>query len=482
MLRDRSRARPRTHPVLSLAPFALAFGALLLLPGVALAQRRPFPQNGGYTYGFLPNTVGAKDALASYRAWKAKYLKSDCGGGTYRVEFTSPRGSTVSEGQGYGMVLTAYFGDRTEFDGLWKFAQKNFAKEHGLMGWKVSCTGFFKDEGGSGSATDGDNDIGLALVAAVDQWGEEYRQPAMEYLAKLKKVDFEACEKTGRVMAKAGDWGDGCEFSNTSYWMPGYYRVFAQFTGDSFWKKAADDAVELYLISRNPVTGLAPNEVDEHGAPHDNQTYVDYNGARTPWRLATEYAWYGTPGAKDALDKMTDWAESVGIAKLVDGYHIDGRPRGQYTMQNPWIGGWACGAVAKSQYAANRFGAAFKAIDDDEGGYYGSSLRSLYLLFLSGNFWRPLSPLPAHAGVGSAPAGADATASVTTADSAAPGASAPSGGTAAPSGPPPTSMPAGCGGCGCASNGRSGASGAAVAVLAALALRRRKPRDPGGAA
>jgi endo-1,4-beta-D-glucanase Y len=380
--------------------------AFALVPASARAQSKPFPQNGAYAHGFVPGKITAADVLSSYANWKSRYLKSDCGNGYYRVEFGSPNGSTVSEGLGYGMILTAYLGDRAAFDGLWKFALKNVYHD-GLTGWKVTCSGSMNasGEGGDNTATDGDTDIGLGLVAAIDQWGDSYRPAAINYLAALKKVDFTTCEPSGRNVSKAGNWGGGCDHSNTSYFMPAFYRVFQELTGDPFWGKAADDAVALWLINRNPRTGLVGNEVDQNGATVYDQTFVNYNGCRVPWRAVLDYLWYGTPGAKDVTDKMTDWAGSMGIANLVDGYNTDGTAmkEGKYTQNNAWVGGWACGAMSKSQAAVDDFAADFKSISDDNGGYYGSSLRTLYLLMLSGNFWKPGTPSMNHAGGAASP-------------------------------------------------------------------------------
>jgi hypothetical protein len=369
--------------------------ALAFITSEVAAQNKPFPFAAHDKYGFLPSTIRASDARSSYDNWKSKYLKSDCGGAYYRVEFDSPPGSTVSEGMGYGMVLTAYFGDKKEFDGLLAFVKKNYNSD-GMMGWKVTCSGFDQRNGAAGdsSATDGDTDIGFALVAAVDQWGDEYRQPALDFLTTLEKVDYQACPASSHNMAKAGNWGGGCDFSNTSYWMPGYYRVFHEFSGDPFWGKAADDAVALYLKSRNASTGLLPNQVDENGVPGQDQGYVDYNGCRIPWRAVADYLWHGTTDVKTVTDKLTDWANGIGIANIVDGYKTDGTPTGQFTQLNPWAGSWACGAMSKSQAVVDAFAEDFKGIDINEGGYYGTSLRTLYLLMLSGNFWRPGAVVP----------------------------------------------------------------------------------------
>ncbi|HEY1698032.1 MAG TPA: glycosyl hydrolase family 8 [Polyangiaceae bacterium] len=453
---------------------ACAVLAGVSVAGPARAQRRPFPQHPGYAHGFVPAGITNEMVQSSYRNWKNRYLMNDCGEGTYRVDFDSPHGSTVSEGMGYGMVIAAYMGERDVFDGLWKFVQKNLDKD-GLMGWKVTCKGFDESVGGAGSATDGDADIGFALVAAIDQWGDAYRQTALDYLATLKRVDFTTCPDTRRNVAKMGNWGGGCDHSNTSYWMPGYYRVFAELTKDDYWSKAADDAIALWLSNRNAKTGLVADEVDGHGVTVKGKGHVDYNGCRIPWRAALDYLWYGTAGAKDLDDRMTDWATSVGIGNLVDGYETDGKPtsNAKYRQLNVWVGGWTCGAMTKSQASVDAFAGDFAHIADDNGSYYGSSLRTLYLLMLSGNFWKPggLPPLAASAAV-PAPS---------VAPSASPADAGPPPGVpvdprhplAFPPAPPPRAT------CGCDVVGSSGPGGGAWLAVAAAGLaigRRRRAR------
>jgi endoglucanase len=112
--------------------YLLALG-LSVAASAASAQNKPFPQNVRYPHGFTSSSLSSADARAVYDVWKQRYLKTDCGNGYYRVEFNNPTGTTVSEGMGYGMLLTAYYGDRAAFDGLWKFVQKNVNVD-GLMG------------------------------------------------------------------------------------------------------------------------------------------------------------------------------------------------------------------------------------------------------------------------------------------------------------------------------------------------------------
>lgn len=448
--------------------------ALGLVAPSVFAQNRPFPQNVVYPHGFRTTRLTADDARTQYDLWKTRYLKTDCGNGNIRVEFGSPTGTTVSEGMGYGMVLTAYFGDKASFDGLWKFVQKNI-NGNGVMGWKVDCNGYVAADGGQSSATDGDLDIAFALRVAMDQWGDTYRQPATTYLSAVKAQDFTTCGN-GRVMAKAGDWGSptntggGCNGgSNTSYWMPGYYRVFNEFTGDGFWIKAASDAYALLLANRNATTGFVGNEVDQNGAIANGQNQVDYNGCRIPWRIATDFVWYGTADAQTFDDTLTDWAATHGINNLVDGYLVDGTPQGTWRQSNPWTGGWAVGAMTKDQARVDQFTDWFKGCNADDD-YYATSLRSLYMLILTGNFWRPGTSASGGSG------GAGGATAHPTGGSSGGSVSAGAGGTGAANG---SSSKSGCG-CRTAGYGAPFTAFSAVPVaIGIMSLRRRRRRTSG---
>jgi MYXO-CTERM domain-containing protein len=461
-----------------------ALAASLLASAPAHAQAKPFPTSGHYAHGFLPSSVTSAVVQSSYANWKTKYLLTDCGSGYYRVDNATGDASTFSEGQGYGLVITAYMGDKTAFDGLWAFAKKNFNPMFGLMGWHFTCSGFTTSDGGAGSATDGDTDAAMGLLVAAAQWGGTYAQEAMSYLATLKSVDFTTCSPSGRNIATAGNWqGSGaCTASgggsNTSYWMPGYYRVFQAFTGDSFWGKAADDAVDLYNIAADPTTGIIVNEVDQDGVPVSGQTY-DYNSCRIPWRAALDYLWWGTAGSQQAVTKITNWANTVGITKIVDGYDGNGTATGQYTGIQAFVGGFAAGASGNSQSVVDTFSTYFVSIDNDNGTYYGSSLRTLYTLMLSGNQWNPLEVL-SDAGV---PPAGDGGMPVDQGDSGTvPGddggvstmPSPPEDGGPAAQATPGKSSSSGCG-CRLASGGSPLVAGAGlVSLLALLAGRRRR--------
>ncbi|HEX5497688.1 MAG TPA: glycosyl hydrolase family 8, partial [Thermomicrobiales bacterium] len=135
--------------------------------------RRPFPQHVDYPGAaiFPDHRSRAErdgDVALAYDRWKARYVVAagnDDGRPLYRIAFAKPgkadHAVTVSEGQGYGMVVLAHMAGhdpdaQTIFDGLWRFARAHpSCIDDRLMNWRIPQTG------GSGcdSAFDGDNDM-----------------------------------------------------------------------------------------------------------------------------------------------------------------------------------------------------------------------------------------------------------------------------------------------------------------------------------
>jgi endo-1,4-beta-D-glucanase Y len=376
--------------------FLLVMG--IICSGVLFAQNRPFPQNVNYGYGFKASNITTAKINTNYINWKTKYLKT-CVNGNVRVEtFSEPnRTITFSEGQGYGMMIAAYMGDKIVFDKLWSYA-KSMLNSRGVMGWQSDCYGFTgcagKDESACGSpygfvsATDGDLDIAMGLCIASNQWGGSYSSEAISYINNLKANNFRYSAADGRWIQEWRDGGDET-WGNTSYWCPGFYRVFKDFTGDNAWDAIAADTYTLLLGTRNATTGFNGNSVSVNMTTRE--TKVDYNGARSPWRYVMDYLWTGNQQAKDLTDKLTYWANSQGITTLIDGYEMDGTraPGYNWTASPAWTGAWACGSMSTSKEIVDKFSAHFDTCNYD--GYYFSTLRIIYELVLTGNFWRPVT-------------------------------------------------------------------------------------------
>jgi hypothetical protein len=131
------------------------------------------------------------------------------------------------------------------------------------------------------------------------------------------------------------------------------------------------------------------------GARASSYTYTDDVGsdaARTPWRIATDYVWYGTSSAKPFLDKITTWFKGKGIANVGLWYKGDGGgsqhpDAAKHSVID--LGAFACGAVAFDQATADEFAVEVKELPTTSGfdaNYFSRSLRAIYLSLLTGGF------------------------------------------------------------------------------------------------
>src|SRR5258708_11621753 len=89
------------------------FIILLFLSSHLFAQHiaRPFPQHVQYTNGSIrPNHISQAQldqlTLNFYNQWKKRYIKTGCHPGEYYVWYELKGKQCVSEGQGYGMIIS----------------------------------------------------------------------------------------------------------------------------------------------------------------------------------------------------------------------------------------------------------------------------------------------------------------------------------------------------------------------------------------
>jgi endo-1,4-beta-D-glucanase Y len=340
---------------------------------------------------FTPTTVTLSDADATYDSWKSRFLE-DCGGGLWRVKWSTAT-LTVSEGIGYGMLLTVAHDEQPIFDGLWQY-YKNNRDGAGLMNWQRSgCEGA---PAGNNAATDADLDTAMALVMASHRWSATpYLADAQALIGAIQAHETVIADD-GLAILRPGDVFGGQSCLNFSYFAPGYYRAFAQVEGTdaAFWNKLADDTYTVLGRAANTTTGLVPNWCDEQGqstpAGPDgcaNYTFADEYGsdaARTPWRIATDFVWWRGSASRLWLERLTGWVKSVGIANVGGRYALDGTA----TATNHsvvLVGAFADAALAHDQETADAFFQELSALPPSTG-YYSSSLRALYLLLPVGRF------------------------------------------------------------------------------------------------
>ena len=131
--------------------FLAAIALLVFMPGALSAQgpNRPFPQHAAYTVASIRPTnisAGALDdsVRAFYDRWKGLYLAPGCVPSQYYIRGGTemPSGLGVSEGQGFGMVITAFMAGhdpdaKAIFDGLYGYFRAHPSEiNRDLMAWR----------------------------------------------------------------------------------------------------------------------------------------------------------------------------------------------------------------------------------------------------------------------------------------------------------------------------------------------------------
>jgi endo-1,4-beta-D-glucanase Y len=345
----------------------------------------------------MATNKNSQDALNNYNTWKTNFVES-CSNGRYRVKFDAPS-ETVSEGIGYGMLLSVYMADKTLFDGLWLYYKDN-RNANGVMNWKINgCSGI----NGANGATDAELDAAFALIVADYQWASagtiNYKNDAKALIATIKTHEVEA----NTFVLKPGDQFGGSQITNPSYFSPAYYRAFGTFTNDAtFWNQVAAKSYTIInnnLTQNNAVGGLVSDwctatgaySSDAGGYKNGGKTY-NYDAARTPWRIAVDYLWYGNADAKIYAKKSSDFVRINlnGTSNIKDGYNQDGSLSGQW-HNSTFVGAFACAAMAGENQA--HLNASYTDLNqiNDATSYFNQTLKTLYSLLLTGNFYLPVN-------------------------------------------------------------------------------------------
>ena len=306
-------------------------------------------------------------------------IEKDKGGNNY-----------VSEGTGYGMLMMVYFSDNTtsyqaQFDKLWAF-YKAGSNQHGLMNW--SFGGLNPYDNKANAATDAEMDVAAALIMASYQFGDEkYLDEARTLLKNVKQYEF---EENG--LHKPGDaWNDK---KNPSYIAPAYYRLFAKVDTENaeFWNTTAMNA-NYALLEANSAeysTGLFDNWSDAKGKGLDGN--YGYDAARTPWRLAQDFYWFGESKAKTMLDKLGTWVSSKAAKDIRGNINRNGSAEGWAAHNSTFVATLMTSLVtdASRQGKLDEFWS--EAVSLGEEAYFEQSLKVLCGLLVSGNMPNFMDP------------------------------------------------------------------------------------------
>ena len=379
------------------------------IPGIAY----PFGSHlTPYVAGILPtaSSQATQDALirTQYDAWKANGVKAACGGS---VVIYDANVATVSEGAGYGMLLTVLMAGhdsqaKSLFDGLLRVVRSHPAYGNGspaLMDWRLNAD--CSSAGNGWNAMDGDLDIAMALLMADKQWGSNggvnYKAEALATIAALKAVNMTSDGFTKGLPNPNNN--------RTSDYMTTHFKAFARATGDSFWTAASDKAFSLLNLMQTqyaPNTGLIPdfivNTTSSNPAPSSgymadnnaNEGFYYWNACRLPWRLASDYVTSGDNRPKVVTDKMMDFFNSStggNPGKLSAGYKLDGSS----LSYNPdWVSPSFIGPVMAGALVDARFQPFLNNLwtytaAHPTTGYYNTEILLLSQIVASGNWWNP---------------------------------------------------------------------------------------------
>lgn len=325
-----------------------------------------------------------------YADWQRAYLLQ-AGDGQMRVALAKSgpdRAQTVSEGQGYGMLITVALGTRQQFDALWRFARAHpSGVDPRLMDWKVPESNF-----GDDSAFDGDADMAYALILADRRWGGDYLSQARRVIHGLA----ESAVGPSSRLPLLGDWVLQPDSGYTQWQfrssdcMPANFAAFGNVDRPGFWRSVTRACVKaLDAQSRGTGTGLVSDFLRTRPrvravkagfleGPTDGQ--YNYNAGRVPWRLAQ-----GGARAQAVAQRISAWArrETGGDPlRLRAGYTLSGKPAADYVTSLFAAPLAVAASTAPGQRVWKR--ALLDAVRDRRENYYEDSVTLLCLLAMRG--------------------------------------------------------------------------------------------------
>jgi len=368
-----------------------------------------FPQHVNYALPhILPNnysqSVMDSDVENYYDYWKHNYLV-DAGTNTsgkqmYRVNYND---NTVSEGQGYGMLITAIMAGhdpeaKNIFDGLLLFA-KSMPSEinSNFMDWSLL------DTSGNDSAFDGDADIAYALLIADKQWDSNgtinYKSEADSIINALRNNLFSDTTN----LPFLGDWvsqndAHWSNISRPSDFMLANFRAFDDSIANSDWEEniinACQTKLEYIQSNFSSTTGLIPDFI-QNGIPatgtvleSNNDGKYFYNACRVPMRVGLDALLSNNVVSKAVAAKISNWAESStsgNIYNFYTGYDLNGSSFSNYSAISFTAPLGVAAMCTGQQTWLNNIYSSVRT--NQSGEYYEDTLNMICMLIMTGNLW-----------------------------------------------------------------------------------------------
>lgn len=329
--------------------------------------------------------------------------------GSARIKFDSPL-NTVSEGIGYGMLITYFMKDWEKFNRLFKYYQAYpVSAADGLffMKWMVKGDEFkggFSADATGGSATDADLDVMTALFLAYGETGNvEYLNYAKGIAGAIYNTEVNA---TTHLFMPGNDglhMNDGYVY-NTSYFSLVALRLAIKYDTErsAAWQQVLDATYAYMLKVQEAGNGLWPDWSNADGVPTNPENnsstgklcdYYGLEGVRIPLRIMWDYNWFGDDRAKTMAETAANFAfTSTGgdITKTLIRYIYQGeQPKaglGGAHFRGAFCSLWTVNAALSANTAACNdviLNTPFKTTNSL---YFEPSMQMLYTLFINGYF------------------------------------------------------------------------------------------------
>ena len=158
--------------------------------------------------GPVADVVDVVEAIGDGREFLETYVDPDG-----RVVRHDQGGDTVSEGQGYAMLIAAAIGDEATFRRVWSWTDRELRRDDGLFVWHWSDGAVVDD----GAASDADVFIAGALSLGARRFDDAELTEAADRIsaAVLELETFDATD--GRRVLAAGPWAAEAGVINPSY-------------------------------------------------------------------------------------------------------------------------------------------------------------------------------------------------------------------------------------------------------------------------
>ncbi|HEY2407384.1 MAG TPA: glycosyl hydrolase family 8, partial [Polyangiaceae bacterium] len=333
---------------------------------------------------------------------QAVYFEQDAT--TATIEDIYHQNDVRTEGLGWGMLISVELDKRDEFDRLWRYSKATARYASGpyegyFQSWcdmtssTVSCADPF-----------GLEQFVMSLVLANDRWGGaiadiDYEADAIELFDLMLDKEQQSggaggvtntFDSTNKLTYDVPNVS-ASSYTRPALEMPGYYRLWAEATGNPFWldaAAAADAPGGYWDVSANATTGLWPVRAYFDGAPVTGSDTFVAEAYRTELNLAVDQIWSaGSSFNGTEATRLLGFFSSQGIDTYGTSYQLDGTnivPARETALI------LANGTLALISSNADREGYVSavwdQAIPSGDVRYYAGMLDLLALMILGGQF------------------------------------------------------------------------------------------------